>query len=249
MEMIIEQKHCRGVLGRWAHFAGEVVCEALWPSRCALCDRPGEVLCARCERDLPFLDQWRACPVCGTPFGLVQCDRCNPVMARAIGREHFPLEGCASATMFHAATSQLVRLYKDQGEQRLAAVFARLMARAASPDWLVQAVTFVPATRVAVRHRGFDHGELLAREVAAVLGVPCVAVLERPATKDQRTLSAAGRVANLSGRFRARPDCCTFDGVLLVDDVMTTGSTLCSAADALLAELVPHVFGLTFARV
>lgn len=232
-----------------ARFAAEVVAETLWPTRCAICDVPGAVLCDRCAATLPVLDWWRACPRCGSAFGKLQCDLCNPVSLARIGRERLPFAGCASATIFdEGTTGQLVRVYKDQGERRLAAELADRMARAVAPAWRPDAVTFVPATKAAVRHRGFDHAELVACEVAGRIGIPCTPALDRPRTRDQRTLTGRERIANLGGRFHATGSA---EGarLLLVDDVFTTGSTLCAAADALVDAGAAAVFGLTFARV
>lgn len=233
---------------RLARFAGEALCETLWPTRCALCDRPGAVLCPRCERRLPYNDFWRACPRCGAPYGARQCDFCNPVMLQRIGCGELPFDGCASATLFTDATGQLVRLFKDQGEQRLAEVLGRLMVQVLPPGWAPDAVVFVPASRAAVRRRGFDHGELLGRQVAARAHLECLPLLERPRTRDQRRLSAQGRIANLSRRFAVQGPI-PRGGLLLVDDVMTTGATLCAAAEALRSAGCPVLYALTFARV
>ncbi len=233
---------------RIARFAAEVVAETLWPTRCALCDVPGAVLCERCASLLPYLDWWRACKRCGSPFGLVQCDLCNPVALARIGREQLPFAGCASAVMFDEETGRLVRVFKDQGEQRLAGVMAAAMSRAVPPSWAFEVVTFVPATLAAARYRGFDHAELVAREVAAAFGVPCLEALARPKTRDQRALTGAQRIENLAGRFRAL-DCRLPQRLLLVDDVYTTGATLCAATDALRSAGCAEVRCLTFARV
>lgn len=240
-------------MGTWAdiaHVASEVVAETLWPTRCALCDAPGTVLCERCASNLPVLDWWSACPRCGSAYGRVQCDLCNPVSLMRIGRDSLPFAGCASATVFDEdTTGKLVRVYKDQGERRLAAVLAARMACMVAPSWGVDAVTFVPATKAAVRYRGFDHGELLAREISALLSVPCLPMLDRPRTRDQRALSGRERIANLGGSFSASSAPAGAEGLLLVDDVFTTGATLCAAADALIAVGACAVYGLTFARV
>ena len=151
--------------------------------------------------------------------------------------------------MFSASTGQIVRVYKDQGEQRLAADMAPMMARVVPPDWTFDAVTFVPATRAAFRRRGFDHAELLAERVAGELRVGLVHALERPIARDQRKLTGAERVANLAGSFRARSHDVFGASLLLVDDVYTTGATLCSATDALMAAGATEVRCLTFARV
>ena len=233
---------------RVARFAVEVAAETLWPTRCALCDVGGAVLCDRCARDLPFVDWWRACHRCGAPFGSVQCDLCNPVALARIGRDELPFAACASAVLFDESTGRVVRVFKDQGEQRLSETMASAMVRMVPPSWSFDAVTFVPATLAAVRYRGFDHAGLIANDVAEKLGMPCVETLARPKTRDQRVLGAAQRIANLRGRFAAL-DCKPPDRVLLVDDVYTTGATLCAATDALNAAGCEDVYCLTFARV
>ena len=42
--------------------ASEALLETLWPTRCAVCDEPGELLCGPCRLGLPYTDWWRACP-------------------------------------------------------------------------------------------------------------------------------------------------------------------------------------------
>lgn len=236
-------------LNAFASFAGEVVAETLWPTRCALCDVPGAVLCDRCKRALAYLDWWRACRRCGAAYGLVQCTSCARPALAGIGREAFPFAACASATMFTGESGRVVRVFKDQGEQRLAADMGAMMARAVPPSWSFDAVTFVPASLSAYRARGFDHAELLARQVALAFGVECQPLLERPRTRDQRLLSGGQRMRNLASGFRLKAGAAPARGIVLVDDVFTTGATLCAATDALLAGGAREVRGLTFARV
>lgn len=235
-------------LRRFLNFAGEVVAETLWPTRCALCDMPGSVLCEQCARRLPHVDWWRACHRCGSAFGRVQCDACNSVVLGRLARTDWPFAHCASAVTFDEATGRLVRVFKDQGEQRLSQVMAACMARMVAPSWEFDAATFVPATLAAVRYRGFDHAQLIARDVAAALDVPCIEVLARPKTRDQRRLTGVQRIANLTGSFHVL-DKRLPNSILLVDDVFTTGATLCAATDALRCAGCQEVSCLTFARV
>lgn len=230
-----------------ARLAATAVAEATWPTRCAVCDLPGAVLCAACESRLSYVDWWRACPVCGAPYGRVQCSECNPVVLGHLGREAFPFAGCASAVMFDDDSGRIVRTFKDGGERRLAWPMARIMARSLPPSWEFDAVTYVPASERARRERGFDHGADLGRAVAVQTGCPLRPMLAPPRTKDQRGLSRAERLGNLKGRFSALPRARTGGRVLLVDDVFTTGATLCDATDALVA-CGCTVYGLTFAR-
>lgn len=233
-----------------ARLASEALLETLWPTRCAVCDEPGELLCGPCRLGLPYIDWWRACPRCGAPFGRVQCSECNPVMLGATGRTAPPFASAASAVSYESAARRLVTTYKDRGERRLAGTMAALMAPYVAPGWRdgLQAVTFVPATPAARRRRGFDHAELLAQAVAEELGIACIDVLRRPHSFDQRRLSRAARLANMEGSMQALPGATLPRSVLLVDDVCTTGATLFAASEALREAGAACVRCLTFAR-
>ena len=228
--------------------AAEALAETLWPTRCAVCDAPGEVLCDTCRRALPYLDWWRACPVCGAPFGRVQCSECNPVVLGRAGRDGVPYDGCASAVTFGEAPARIVRTYKDQGERRLAEPLARLMARARPPSWRPEAVAFVPATSAARRRRGFDHAEHLARELSFIAGLDFAPLLVAARSRDQRKLGRTGRIGNMRHSLTALAGASMPGAVIVVDDVCTTGATLFAATEALRAAGAKIVRCLTFAR-
>lgn len=84
-------------------------------------------------------------------------------------------------------------------------------------------LTWVPGRSTENRVRGFDHAELIAREVARAVGIPCLPLLfRRLHGVDQTGLSRLERKRNLVGVFGSIP----VDGwVGLVDDVVTSGAT------------------------
>lgn len=228
----------------------QAVLETLWPTRCALCDAPGELLCPTCKLRLPYIDLTRACRRCGAPFGRMQCTECNDVILRAIGRETLPFEGCVSVVSMTRATGRIVTLYKDRGVRELARTISELMAPCIDPAWIERAscITWIPATKDAVRRRGFDHAELIASHLARQRGIEARALFARPSSKDQRALGRKGRLANMEGRFALLEAGGAPASVIVVDDVTTSGATLFAAADALKESGAREVFCATFAR-
>lgn len=109
----------------------------------------------------------------------------------------------------------------------------RLLAAGIAPADL-DVVTWAPTSRRRRRQRGFDQAEVVARRVALQLGVPCRRLLEREGSSTPQT--GLDRATRLHGpSFRAAPSA-RGRRVLLIDDVVTTGSTLRSADHALRAS-------------
>ena len=99
-------------------------------------------------------------------------------------------------------------------------------------------VAWVPMTKAKKRKRGYDQSELLAREAAKTLGLPCLPLLEkRKETETQHQLS------NVKNSYEARPEA-RGKALLLVDDIVTTGATLRECAKALYEAGAARVTGL-----
>ena len=154
--------------------------EAVWQTRCVICDVPGAALCDKCSRQLPYLDQLSACPLCGAPWGRGICCECNQQTLRWKGLARFPLDGCVSAVLLSPETKRIVTVFKDRGERQLSEIIAHHMANVLPPSWQAEAVLVpIPARTNAVRERGFDHISLIGAELSRITGMPLTPLSER----------------------------------------------------------------------
>jgi len=184
------------------------------------------------------------------------CGACVPLVERwrgiggGDGADHLDDDDLDAAAFVYGGplADGIVRM-KHADRPELGDAFGRLLADAAG-EWarraLVDAVVPVPSHRRRLRRRGYEVPALLARPLAARLGVPMrfdLLTRHRP-TGLQRGRSPADRATNVRDAFRARPpprgpsgpargDAGPPGVALLVDDVRTSGATLAEAARCL----------------
>ena len=208
------------------------------PPACLLCQSPNGPLCQACEADLPWLAD-ACCPVCAlpTPGGEV-CGTClkeTPAFkrTRAVFSYAFPID-------------RLIQKLKYQEHLALAPLLGELLARQSpQPDvWLP-----MPLHAQRLKERGFNQAAEIARELSARTGIPMQAGW---ATRERNTPPQAGlkretRRRNMQGAFA----CCEKVAGLhvgIVDDVMTTGSTLNALAATLIQAGAKEVSCAVVAR-
>lgn len=226
------------------------ILDFLSPDICPLCGRqlaiPAQRLCQQCLDDLPQLPPKR-CPSCGGPADtlLAQCRHC-------LARPAYPWQLAVSAFPFQGLARTAIHRLKYRGKTQLAPALALRMAEA----WRQYGQAFIPDAIVPIPlhwwrrlRRGYNQSEEIARSLARNLGLPCRPQLLRRvhATRSQATLTAKQRLRNLNRAFQAAPAAQGLN-ILLIDDVFTTGTTLNSAAQALLKQKARGIAVLTIAR-
>ena len=128
--------------------------------------------------------------------------------------------------------------YKFYGHRSYAAAYGRFLAMKLHvlgwDDFDI--LTWVPISAKRRRKRGFDQSELLAKAVAAELGVSAVSTLKkiRHTSPQSTKKDAAQRRANILGAYQViDPESVRDRKILLIDDIITTGSTASECAKTL----------------
>lgn len=188
---------------------------------CKLCleRHEGQIfICAACISSLPQIRS--CCRICSIP--LVSSGYCGQCLQLK------PLFDRSHCNFIYSAPidSWLYRL-KSKRQTQWAKNLAILMLQS-PPTYLstIDAFTFVPSTRWHLITRGFNPAELIARELARVLNKPIIDKLAvRSHSRDQKNLNKQQRIDNVKHHLHSTHKALNAEHVMLIDDVMTTGST------------------------
>ncbi|WP_247640348.1 ComF family protein [Chromohalobacter moromii] len=201
--------------------------------------------CAFCMGMTPQASPW--CEACfeALPWNCVACARCAEPLARPAELcghclRHAPSFDVARAPLRYEDASQaLLQRFKFGAQPRAGILLATLFVRSRDDGVLPEALIAVPTHPQRRRERGFDHSVWLTRELSRQLGVPHRRAWRERDTPTQRGLTRRARRGNVRGAFRVMPGLPAH--VAIVDDVMTTGSTLSALADACRRAGAQHV--------
>lgn len=225
---------------------------ARWPGRCAICRQScAGGLCPDC------LAQWAPvrsrCCRCALPLPPSQAQALGSAICGACLSAPPPLERCVAAVDYGWPWQALLARYKFQGRSGWATTLAeRLRASPGAAELLTaaDAVLPMPLSRERLAERGYHQAWLLARALApekADAGL----LLRIRHTPSQRGLPRRERLANVRGTFAVEPlraQALPGRQLLLVDDVMTSGASLYTAAQVLRQAGAAGVSALVFAR-
>lgn len=216
------------------------------PSRCAICQSwPQSPLCEACISR--FAQPQPRCPCCALPL---------PQPARRCGaclKTPPPLDLCLTATAYAWPWVDLIARYKFQQEPGWAEPLATLMLSTPlaedaldEADWVLP----IPLSVQRLAERGYNQSWLLARQLSPQKADARLLLRTRD-TPSQRTLPRTERLANLVGAFAVEPlRAAQVRGkkVVLIDDVMTSGASLHTAARMLREAGAAQVSALVLAR-
>jgi ComF family protein len=224
-----------------------------YPATCVVCAanvERSEYLCADCQRPAPRIVA-PFCTKCSEPFSgaITQAFSCANCEHRLL---HFD---CAvAAYRSRGLVRKLVHEFKYAKQRHLRYPLAGWLRETLDDPRLrgrhFDVIVPVPLHPARERERGFNQAALLADLLGAAIGGAVRPVLERTRyTTTQTAYDRAERIENLRGAFRLRKNQDVRDlRVLLIDDVLTTGSTLSECARVLKDAGAVSIHAATAAR-
>jgi len=219
--------------------------QMLFPAYCLGCGQEGGVLCIKCGQDLSW-QKIELCPVCRAESlsGKI-CLKCVDVS----------LAGALAGSVYEETglIGKLIKNFKYEYSTEAGRELCKLVSDQVRgmKDFFINFDMLVPVPLHSRRwaERGFNQAEILAMTIAKESGVQISACCLRRIknTPRQAGLSRTDRVNNLKDAFLCQENV-SGRKILLVDDVLTTGTTLIECARILRASGAKEVWGYTVAR-
>lgn len=226
----------------------------IFPPLCHICRSfipdAGELhICPSCRERLPLVST-PLCPICGIPFigagGDHTCGQCQTQPP------HF--ESARAHLLYEGAARELIHYFKYNNKTHLRRPLALLSLEgltsfitSRTPDLIIP----IPLHHSRLQSRGFNQAILLGDMFSSRLSIPMLVdgLTRTRKTEPQVELSAEDRRNNVKGAFAVkRTDRISGKRVLLMDDVMTTGSTVNECAKVLNKAGAASVVVVTIAR-
>lgn len=212
--------------------------QVIAPHHCCSCDKVGLLLCSNCKYDIisePFL----ACVACGqnTAGRRGICESCKVAYSRG---------WCVGDRT--DALRTLIDRYKFSNARAAHKPLASLLHEAL-PELPEETIIIpIPTISSHIRQRGYDHMLLVAKELARTRQLPLSQGLQRRSSSRQKHADAKTRRRQAKEAFEWKGAIRPAVTYLLVDDVVTTGSTLHFAAQALCNAGAMNVWAVTISR-
>ncbi len=224
---------------------------------------PSNIKCLICERDLPQKQEIEVCEECMHKLNFIAenacCARCGA--PAVLGHGSFCLNCQNSAREFDIARSvfvyegeikHLIAGLKYNNKPYISRTLSNFLAQKFKKlNWQADLIIPVPLSEARIKWRGYNQAQLLAEGVSEKIGVPLntETLIKVKETEVQANLTLQERQKNLQECFKVL-DKYSVRGkrILLIDDVMTTGSTANACAHELKKAHADRVLVLTIAH-
>ena len=216
----------------------ELLIDILAPLECLNCGNEGSLLCSSCDKHLPVAASH--CYRCHTPtLNYEVCSTCS---------SNSSIRNVYVATVYSGVAKDILWQLKLAGVRSSAQLIASKLALLVSNKSNTLLVP-VPTATSRARQRGYDQAELITRELSRITGMPRSRLLARSGQMHQHGLSREQRLRQLNNAYRTKNSSRVRGRhIILVDDVITTGATLESAAWVLRSAGAKTIDAAVFAQ-
>lgn len=205
------------------------VLDWIYPPACVHCGKKGALICGDCLSKLPEVGD-HYCSHCGKPLKPKHfCRHC--------AKSEFLFQSSRAPYLYEGPVPDMIQKLKYKKMLDLVPILAKLLTDFwPELNWQIDMVVPVPLAKQRRTRRGFNQSEKIAADFTRNTGLPHEprALMKQRETAQQVGLDAAQRRLNLSGAFAAEPSLVRGKRILLLDDVMTTGSTFAECSAVLL---------------
>jgi|WetSurMetagenome_2_1015567.scaffolds.fasta_scaffold21140_7 competence protein ComFC len=215
----------------------------IFPPVCSGCGKSGERWCSTCDQKLiPLPD--KVCQICGYPIDTgATCDKC---LAERPG-----FTSLRSIYVYQDEIRNALHRLKYSNDLGVGEIMGQKCANYLNfLDWDVDLIIPVPLGKRRRRERGYNQSALIAFPLALIMKIPysSKALFRKKETVTQIDFKAEERKLNVKDAFSANSTIINGKSVLIIDDVITTGSTMDACAAELINSGARNVYGLSVAR-
>lgn len=242
--MQIYHKKCQAYKGD--RMLAEEIINLLYPHRCPVCfeivTKEDGLAHMKCRKLLKYIHD-PTCLKCGKPIENAMKEYCADC-----ARRQYTYNYGKALWVYNQASSQSIFAYKYKSRKEYARFYSEELLkvhgqwiRSIKPDAIIP----VPLNRRKLKLRGFNQAELIGENIGMVLNIPLESglLIRSRLTAPQKELTPRERLKNLEKAFSInKKNTKSYNRVLLIDDIYTTGSTIEACAKVLSANGIKEIY-------
>lgn len=223
-----------------ANYVSEFLLSLFFPNRCCFCNEltePTRYICDECDKALPYI-QNDICFLCGAEKSKCKCRKSTG---------HYFEKICAPL-YYEGSVKTCIHNFKFNDKKLNYKCLAELMRKCCEEryrDICFDYITYIPMRKRNLKKRGYNQSGLLAEFLSDSMNIPLAddMLIKLYNTKNQHDCGYFERTGNLFGVFDVNKKYNLENkNILLVDDIITTGSTLSECGKMLYLNGAQHVY-------
>lgn len=215
----------------------------VYPPTCSGCGSPGSRWCDVCDKELIHLSD-SVCETCGYPIDRENlCSKCFEVKPN--------FNETRSLYQYQSNIRNALHHLKYDNDLGVGEILGKKCAEYLTGlQWEIDYIVPVPLGKKRQKERGYNQAALIAYPASLVSGIPYSSkcLIRSKETVTQVDFTSEQRKQNVREAFRADERFISGKNILVVDDIITTGSTIDACAIALRNVGANSVYGLSVAR-